>query len=349
MLKWNAGAAAFFMAAFWTLSGCGGDSSTKTALHPPMKVLTGHTAAVAAVAYSSDGSVLASGGGDNSVRLWDPETGDLKRTLKGHPNGVHSLAFSLDGKTLASGGGDNSVRLWDPETGDLKRTLNCGSRCSGAIAYSPDGKTLAVGIAEGIQLWNAETGELNRTIQTDGAAIVEFSPDGKTAVGVFGYAVQLWSVETGEKTGEATAQLVGGEELRIKESSNRTAYALVNQIWTYQADGMKPIFGTSSGLPRLALSPDGNLVARVDAMDGSIILWDLHAVARRATLRAHGKTKELSFAFSPDGKALASGGRDSAVRIWDMNDLPPAENAPPTAREDWQSATRVFPPSPHGD
>ena len=183
MRKWNAGAAAFFMAALWIVSGCGGDSSTKTAaLHSPMKVLTGHTAGVNAVAYSPDGSLLASGAAsvNNSIRLWDSQTGEHLRTLEGRLNGVHSLAFSPDGKTLASGG-DNSIRLWDPQTGDLKRTLNCGAQCSESLAFSPDGETLAVGIADGIQLWNAATGELNRTIQTDGAAVVEFSSDSKTA------------------------------------------------------------------------------------------------------------------------------------------------------------------------
>ena len=353
MRKWSAGAAAFFMAALWIVSGCGGDSSTKTAaLHSPMKVLTGHTAGVNAVAYSPDGSLLASGAAsvNNSIRLWDPQTGEHLRTLKGRLNGVHSLAFSPDSKTLASGGSDNSIRLWDPQTGDLKRTLNCGAQCSESLAFSPDGETLAVGIADGIQLWNAETGELNRTIQTDGAAVVEFSSDGKTAIGAYGSAVSLWSVETGEKTGGAAAHRAGGERLRIKESSNTTIYALANQIWAYQADGMKTIFGTSNCRSRLALSPDGSLIARVDDMDGAVILWDLHAVKRRATLRAHEEAKELSFAFSPDGKTLASGGKDNAVRIWDMNDLPPAAaDARQTAPEEWSPEVRAYPLSPHGD
>ena len=75
------------------------------------------------VAYSPDGSVLASGSHDQTICLWDVATGELKNTLIGHTHRVLSVMYSPDGSTLASGGWDNTVRLWDVATGELKQTL----------------------------------------------------------------------------------------------------------------------------------------------------------------------------------------------------------------------------------
>jgi WD40 repeat protein len=69
------------------------------------------------VAFSPDGKLLASGGVNQPVRLWDMRTGREQGTLSGHTEGVYSVAFSPDGKTLASGSEDRSIRLWDVKTG----------------------------------------------------------------------------------------------------------------------------------------------------------------------------------------------------------------------------------------
>ena len=75
------------------------------------------------LAFSSEGSLLASAGEDGTIRLWDVETGAHLRTLTGHLRFVYCVAFSPDGKILASGGEDKTIQFWDVETGELIRVL----------------------------------------------------------------------------------------------------------------------------------------------------------------------------------------------------------------------------------
>ena len=85
--------------------------------------LEGHTGRVLGVAFSPDGTQLASASDDNTIRLWNPTTGDHTTTLQGHTSRVWGVAFSPDGTQLASASDDGTIRLWDPKAALLEGLL----------------------------------------------------------------------------------------------------------------------------------------------------------------------------------------------------------------------------------
>ena len=188
--------------------------------------LRGHTGFVTTVAYSRDGTLLASGSEDKTIKLWAVETGQNLATLQGHGKTINSVAFSPDSTKLASGSDDRMIRLWEVPTGRALYTLSKISinepkqgdavdiepehslaRVK-SVAFSPDGLILAsldedlggnLG-GDAIKLWDVETGK-HLAIPTDGTDspgyAVAFSPDGtKLASGSWDFTVKLWEVST---------------------------------------------------------------------------------------------------------------------------------------------------------
>src|SRR6266540_3082890 len=159
---------------------------------------------VYSVAFSPDGKTLASGSGDNTIRLWDVGAGRLIRSLAGHGGAVRSVAFSPDGKMIASASEDKTIKLWQVSTGKYIRLFNGHTGSVYSVAFSPDGKTLASSSEEGnesaLRLWDVNTGRLIRSFEERNQWVpsVAFSPDGKMiASGSHEQVVKLWDVGTG--------------------------------------------------------------------------------------------------------------------------------------------------------
>jgi WD40 repeat protein len=308
--------------------------------------LAGHIDYVGSVAYSRDGHYLASASEDGTIKLWDPATGQVVRTLTTGTS-VHAVAFHPDGTRLASAGDDRTVTLWDAATGQPIRSLSGHTRPIYELAFSPDGKTLASSSTDGtIKLWNIAADAPVRTLQdhrADSVGGMAFSPDGKTLASTGGgeLTIRLWDVAAGQLVRsftEAGAADPDGKTLPGRQQAHAQRYCKpvafspdgkilatgardgTIQLWDVAAGSMsRPPLWDDLDLnlvSALAFSPDGKTLASVRRTGQQIELWNPTTGHLRSKIKGHtGVIWDL--AFSPDGTHLASACSDTMVRIWD--------------------------------
>lgn len=171
--------------------------------------LKGHGWEVTAIAFSSDGKILVSGGADSAIMIWDWQAEKRLRTLNRPDDFFGSLAswfdqskgiiwasaISPDDKIIASGGSDQPIYLWNRETGKIEKSLTAHEGSVLCLAFSPDGKTLASGGEDStIRIWNYHTGELLQKLKHLGKIkSLAFSSDGQTLVsGSWDRTVKIW-------------------------------------------------------------------------------------------------------------------------------------------------------------
>jgi WD40 repeat protein len=126
------------------------------------------------VAFSPDGSLIASGGDDRVIKVWDVQTGECLRTLHGHENWIQAIAFSPDGTCIASGSNDQTIQLWDTATGERLQTLQSHHNRIWAVAFSEvktsstENHLLLISGSEDetVRVWNLDTGECIQSLRS---------------------------------------------------------------------------------------------------------------------------------------------------------------------------------------
>ncbi|MGK0187511.1 MAG: WD40 repeat protein/tetratricopeptide (TPR) repeat protein [Verrucomicrobiales bacterium] len=282
-----------------------------------------HSGAVTSVFFSPDGTRIVSGSRDNTVKLWDADTGNEIASLEGHSERVTSVAFSPDGSRIVSGSFDNTVKLWDVATGNEIASLKGHSESVTSVAVSPDGTRIVSGSWDGtIKLWDADTGTELTSIDSHTHIVtsVAFSPDGSCIVSGSerNNTVKLWDAETGNEiasleghSGAVTSVAFSPDGSRIVSGSGD------NTVKVWDADTGNEIAsleGHSGAVTSVAFNPDGSRI--VSGSDDTVKLWDAATGNEIASLEGH-SSGVRSVAFRPDGSRIVSGSVDTTVKLWD--------------------------------
>ena len=295
------------------------------ALELPAQQCSGHKNWELCVAWSPDAQLVASGGMDGEVRLWQPSgVNPAVALLKGHKKGITGLAWepahrALPSRRLASSSRDGTVRVWDATLRRSLLTLTSHTNVVTAVKWGGDGLLYTSGRDCCIHVWEAGEGKLVRSLKGHGHWVntLALSSEYALRTGAFDHrgacpadaagqqarALERWSAATG-----------GAAERLVSGSDDFTMF-----LWAPGGEGGKAPIARLTGhvqlINHVCFSPDGARIASA-SFDKSVKLWDGFTGAFLATLRAHvGPVYQL--AWAADSRMLASSSRDATLKLWD--------------------------------
>jgi WD40 repeat protein len=309
-----------------------------------------HGAQVWSLAFSPDGSMLASATIAGEVVIQSRLDGHQIHLQHGGVGSVRSVAFAPGGRVLAFAGGEARVNFWDAQAIGELPALEVGGAREIWIAFSPDGHLLAAGEGMGalgnsrVTVWDWQSRRLLADLGVDGGGThgLAFSPDssrlavGDSAGEVSVYRVADWSLNL--RRGSHRPGQGGCSALAFSPAGNLLATAggidATVRLWNAETGESAGTLVQPAYANALAFSPDGRLVA-VALGNGTTALWNVATAQPAATVGTSGPSL-YSVCFSYDGRVLATGARDGVVRLWNvkeaLNSTPSGSSAAPAGR-----------------
>jgi WD40 repeat protein/serine/threonine protein kinase len=281
------------------------------------------------VALSADGRQLAVAGSivDETVRVYDVQSGKNIFPLQGHNGRVVSVAFSPDGRRLASAGVDKTVKLWDTETGQEVLTLRGHTNLVGHVLFDRSGLRLASGSDDGtVRVWDATPVEEDpriRTLRGHSGVVssVAFSPNSQLLASAGrDRTVRVWEVTTGREVLLLRGHSKPVNSVAFSPDGSLLASASEDatvKLWNVRTGArILTLDKFGGGVRCVAFSTDGQHLATSDATD-NVRVWDW-ATGKEVFPPLRGHTGYVKFvAFSHNGKLLVTGSVDGSVRLWD--------------------------------
>ena len=294
-----------------------------------VRLFRGHEADVNMVAFSGDGSLLATSADDGSVKVWDPATGEEIQSFGGGVGQVWGVSMSPDGSLLAAASWDDqAVRIWDVATG-RRITQIRPIAASFVTSFSPDGRRLAIATFDaGGVIVDVRSGEelLALEGQEYGVRDVDWSPDERwIATSSPDSTVRIWDARTGRSRftlfghkGEVVAADWSPDSRRLVTGSNDGTA----KVWEISRDGTRELLSISAqergGGLWVVFSPDGSRIMTGDQEISAVKIWDVGPSGDAEW--ANVPTDPLNLggvAFTPDGAGFVAGNGDETLSVWD--------------------------------
>ncbi|NEP62525.1 MAG: protein kinase [Symploca sp. SIO2G7] len=284
--------------------------------------LEGHSSWVSTVAFNPQYMLLASGGWDDTVNLWDLHTGTLTTSLTGHTRGINGLAFSPRGQVLASCSDDDTIRLWNSGTGNLLHVLKGHRHDVTSVAIGRRGSVLISGSEDRtVGVWSLERGRLVKALSGNAGMIrcVDISPDEELVVsGGFDNKIRLWQVGTGEVFRVLPGHLNSVNDVKISVDGRLIVSAGKDRcikLWSLRSGNLiHTLKGHTREVNAIAIAPNQRTVISAGG-DSSIRVWDTKTGELVETFSDHGNSV-TAIAIHPSGRYMASASADKTIKLW---------------------------------
>ena len=301
-----------------------------------LAVLEGHTSGVTSVAITPDGSWIASGSDDKSVRIWDGKTGKQSSLLKGHEARILAVALTADGTRAVTASFDGTARIWDSASGTQVGVLNSLSQDSPkgfiSVGLTPDGESIITGSPDQTAtIWDARSGVKKQVLRghegwvtgviltADALRAVTCATDGTVRVWDAKMGAELMLLRGHSSPINAIAltqdgsRIVtgGGEEIATGKQSDNTV-----RIWSSKtAPELLRLTGHTKNITSLFVTQDGHRIIS-GSYDNTARIWDARTGAPLQVLIGHtGPVTRV--AVTPDGSRVVTTSVDHTTRIWD--------------------------------
>jgi len=292
------------------------------------RILRGHTKWICRIAWSPDGKLLATPSDDNTVRIWDLESGDCIGALDHTQNTKYCAAWSPDGRQLAASS-YGKIEVWNTETWSLSKLIINPSEASiYSVAWSPDGRRLAgCSYDNGLHIWDVDSAKLLMTrSRLNPFVSAAWSPEGDRIVSAtYDSVLLILDPATlnplvslrGHASYARAAHWLPEENLLASGGNDSTV-----RIWETTTGQERHILeGHAQSVAALSSCPCGNVLASVSS-DNTVRLWSRNSWSEIASLESVCNENNIwqSIAFHPTLSRLATlGEKDTVVRIWDLD------------------------------
>ena len=297
-------------------------------LTPPgdslLRTLRGHNHWVSAVAITPDGKQFVSASDDQTLKVWDLQSGQELHTLRGHSNGVTAVAITPDGTQVVSASDDQTLKVWDLQSGQELHTLRGHKDWITAVAITPDGtQVVSASVDQTLKVWDLRTGQEQRTLRghSHRVSAVAITPDSKQVVSAsVDQTLKVWDLRTGQEQRTLRGHRHRVSAVAITPDGKQVVSASGDQtlkVWDLRTgQDLRTLRGHHDWVNAVAVTPDGKHVVSA-SIDQTLKVWDLRTGQEQHTLRGH-RHRVSAVAITPDGTQAISASADQTFKVWDL-------------------------------